>query len=56
MTAAEGVSEVLNEVEADVRLALPIAAEATEVLLLEEVERDSTRWKTRARLPLGLRA
>lgn len=56
VTAAEGGTEVLNEAEADVRRALPIAAEATEVLLLEEVERDSARWKTRARLPLGRRA
>jgi 2'-5' RNA ligase len=53
LTVAEGDTEILDEAEEDVLRALPIAAEATGVLLLEEVEPDSARWVSRARLPLG---
>jgi 2'-5' RNA ligase len=53
LTTAEGDTTVLDEAERDVRKALPIAAQATEVLLLEEVEPDSARWEQRARFRLG---
>jgi 2'-5' RNA ligase len=53
LTAAEGDAEVLAEAEKDVLQWLPIAAEAHEVLLAEEVEPDSGRWRTRASLRLG---
>jgi 2'-5' RNA ligase len=53
LTTAEGDAEVLAEAEKDVLQWLPIVAEAHEVLLAEEVEPDSARWRTRARLRLG---
>ena len=53
LTAAEGDAEVLAEAEKDVLQWLPIVAEAHEVLLAEEVEPDSARWRTRASLRLG---
>ena len=52
LTVAEGDDETLSEAEADIRPSLPIRAEAREVLLIEEVEPDSARWRERARLPL----
>jgi len=52
LTTAEGDDETLSAAEAHVSLSLPIAAEATEVLLIEEIEPDSARWETRTRLPL----
>jgi 2'-5' RNA ligase len=56
LTTAEGNDETLSEAEADIRSSLPIAAEANEVLLIEEVEPDSVRWRTRAHLPFGVSA
>jgi hypothetical protein len=53
LTAAEGEPAVLGMAERDIRHRLPIAAEANEVVLLEEVERDLARWQTHTRLPLG---
>jgi 2'-5' RNA ligase len=53
VTVAEGEPEILDKVERDVRRSLPISAEASEVILLEEAVPDSARWQTRARLPLG---
>jgi 2'-5' RNA ligase len=53
LTAAEGEPAVLGRAERDVRQWLPIAAEANEVVLLEEVERDPARWHTHTRLSLG---
>jgi 2'-5' RNA ligase len=52
MTAAEGDAAVLDEAEADIRHALPIAAEANEVVLLEETQPNLGRWRTRASFPL----
>jgi 2'-5' RNA ligase superfamily len=52
LTTAEGDDETLSKAEADVRLSLPIAASATEVLLIEEIEPDSACWQARARLSL----
>ncbi len=56
LTAAEGDDEILSKAEADILPSLPIEAEAREVLLIEEVEPDSARWRERARLPLEHRA
>jgi 2'-5' RNA ligase len=53
LTTAEGDAEVLAEAERDVLQWLPIVAEAHEVLLAEEVEPNSARWRTRASLRLG---
>jgi hypothetical protein len=53
LTVAEGEARLLDEAERDVQRSLPIAAEACEVTLLEELEPDSARWRTHARLPLG---
>ena len=53
LTAAEGEQEVLDEAEADIRRSLPITAQATEVVLLEELEPSSARWRARDVLPLG---
>ena len=50
LTVAEGDAEILSEAEADILLSLPIRAQAREVLLIEEVEPDSTRWRERAQL------
>ncbi|MGH3137774.1 MAG: hypothetical protein ACRDPV_14920 [Gaiellaceae bacterium] len=52
ITTAEGAAEILDEAEADVLPRLPIAAEAREVLLVEEVEPDAARWRIHTRLPL----
>jgi 2'-5' RNA ligase len=53
LTAAQGTDDVLDEAEADVRRRLPIVARVDEVLLIEEVEPDSARWRPRATFPLG---
>jgi hypothetical protein len=53
VTVAEGVPELLDEAERDIRETLPIVAVADEVTLLEEVEPDLARWRTRARIPLA---
>ena len=53
MTVAEGEPELLDEAERDIRIALPITAQAADVILIEEVEPDLARWQTRARIPLG---
>jgi len=53
LTVAFGDADVLERVEADVRPRLPIAARVAEVLLIEEVEPASNRWRTRDRFPLG---
>ena len=53
LTAAEGEPAVLSRAERDIRQWLPIAAEASEVVLLEEIEPDLARWRTHSRLPLG---
>lgn len=52
LTVAEGDAEILGAAEAAILPSLPIIAEAREVLLIEEVEPDSARWRIRARLPL----
>jgi 2'-5' RNA ligase len=52
LTVAYGEESVLAEVEADVAPKLPIEAKVTEVLLLEELEPDWGRWRTRTRLAL----
>jgi len=52
LTAAEGEHAVLSRAEGEIRQWLPIAAEAREVLLLEEVEPVLARWRTHTRLPL----
>ena len=50
--AAEGPERVTgDEAEADVAPQLPIHAHAHDVLLIEELEPNSARWATRARLP-----
>ena len=54
VTLPDGISEeaLAREVaEADLLLSLPIRAQAREVLLIEEVEPDSARWRGRAQLP-----
>ena len=56
LTVAEGDSRTLSDAEADVVPALPMSAEARGVLFIEEVEPNSARWQTRARLPLGQKA
>jgi 2'-5' RNA ligase len=53
LTVARGDAALLDEAEAEARRALPIATEARELLLLEEVEPDWGRWQGRAALPLG---
>ncbi len=53
LTVAEGDPQLLDEVERDVRRSLPIAAEARNLILLEEVVPNSVLWRSRARLPLG---
>jgi len=53
LTVAEGDPQLLDEVERDLGQSLPITAEASDVILLEEVVPDSVVWRTRARLPLG---
>jgi 2'-5' RNA ligase len=55
LTTAEGTGAILSAAEADVLPSLPITAEASEALLIEEVEPDSARWRTRAPLPFGQR-
>jgi len=52
LTVAEGNAAVLDEVEVDVRRALPIKAVAREALVIAETRSD-TRWHTVARLPFG---
>lgn len=52
LTAAEGEHAVLGRAEGEIRQLLPIAAEAREVVLLEEVNRELARWRTHSRLPL----
>ena len=53
LTAAEGKPAVLSRAERDIRRWLPIAAEAREIVLLEELDPDLARWRTHSRLPLG---
>ena len=53
LTAAEGDHAVLARAEGEIRQSLPIAAEAREVVLLEEVDPELGRWRTHSRLPLG---
>jgi hypothetical protein len=53
LTTAEGGGEVLAAAEADMFPWLPIVALAREVLLIEEVEPDSSLWRPRANFPLG---
>jgi 2'-5' RNA ligase len=53
LTVAEGPASVLDAAQTDVEPQLPVAARADEVVLLEEVEPDGARWRTRSRLPLG---
>jgi 2'-5' RNA ligase len=53
LTVAQGDACVLDEAEASLRALLPIACEAHEALLLEEVEANWGRWQVRARLPFG---
>ena len=53
VTVASGDAAVLAEAEAEVSACLPIASHARHVVVLEEVEPDWGRWRTRARLPLG---
>ena len=53
LTAAEGAPAALHRAEGEIRQWLPIAAEARDVLLLEEVEPEHARWRTHTRLPLG---
>lgn len=55
VSVAYGDEALLDEAERDVSPQLPIEADANEALLLEEVVPDWGRWKTRARLTLGLR-
>ena len=55
LTTTEGSAEILSEAEVDVLPLLQVRVEASEVLLIEEVEPDSARWRTRARLPFGQR-
>lgn len=52
LTTAQGDDEVLAEAEDDVVPGLPIATLVDEVLLIEEVEPDSARWRPRATFPL----
>lgn len=53
LTAAEGDPHVLNRAEAEIRPWLPITAHVHDVQLLEEVEPEMARWRTRARFELG---
>ena len=53
LTAAEGEHSVLGRAEGEIRQSLPIAAEAREVVLLEELDPELGRWRTHSRLPLG---
>jgi 2'-5' RNA ligase len=53
LTAAEGLPPVLTRAEGEVRQWLPILADASEVVLLEELEAEPARWHARARIPLG---
>jgi 2'-5' RNA ligase len=53
LTVAEGEPEVLDAAEADVVPGLPVAAQAREAVLLEELEPDWVRWGPRASFPLG---
>jgi hypothetical protein len=53
LTAAEGEPAVLGRAEREIRPYLPIAAEAREVVLLEELDPELARWRTHSRLPLG---
>jgi 2'-5' RNA ligase len=52
LTVAQGNDGLLDQAEASVSRLLPIAAEAREALLLEEVVADWGRWEIRAHLPL----
>ena len=53
LTAAEGEPAVLSRAEREIRPWLPIAAEAREIVLLEELDPELARWRTHSRLPLG---
>jgi 2'-5' RNA ligase len=53
LTVAYGDDALLAEVEADIGSALPIQAVVREATLLEEIEPDWGRWRTRAGFPLG---
>jgi 2'-5' RNA ligase len=52
LTVAYGDDALLAEIDADVTPKLPIEAQVTEAVLLEEVEPD-VRWRKRARFPLA---
>jgi 2'-5' RNA ligase len=53
LTAAEGDARMLSIAAAEIRPCLPIRAHVLDVLLLEEIEPEMTRWRTRARFELG---
>lgn len=53
LTVAYGDEALLAGVEADVTPKLPIEANVSEALLLEELEPDWMRWGVRARFPFG---
>ena len=53
LTVAEGEDALLDAAEADVAPKLPIAARATEVVLLEQTEPLLQSWRVRERFALG---
>jgi 2'-5' RNA ligase len=53
LTVAHGAESLLSKAEEEIWPLLPIAAQADEVLLLEEVEPDWGRWQARSRLAFG---
>jgi 2'-5' RNA ligase len=53
LTVAQGDDELLDRAESEVTRALPIAAEITEALLLEQFEQDGLRWRVRERFRMG---
>jgi 2'-5' RNA ligase len=53
LTAAEGDVHTLARAEAEIRELLPIGAQVRDVVLLEELEADPSRWRARARFALG---
>lgn len=55
LTVAQGESAVLDAAEAEVAPQLPLAARATEVLLLEQIEPALETWRVRDRFRLGAR-
>lgn len=53
LTVAQGDPALMDRAAASLRPLLPIRSEAKHVLLLEEVEPEHGRWRSRDRLPLG---